>query len=254
MRCSKARAYISDALDSRLDERHALDLSGHLDDCPDCLRHQQLLTDARVLLRQEEAVPSENFEWKVQLKIQQALREKAADPEPVRGWGFWRPALASAAGVAVVVLVAGGLILSPPTGQSPATGPAAPGSGMRLAESQVADPPAAKPDLSGGVRRQPLHINATSSGFGIRTVADESFVNRSPYPDPFPERARWRQEGDGQALEVYRVVGSDGEVYFVFHRRVPQTGAGLKLEPHRSTLQTALPVIPVADSRQDPDS
>ena len=110
MRCNKAREYISDALDERLDEVRGLELSTHLGGCPDCLQHQSLLERARPLLQQDLVEPSENFEWKVQLKIQQALREKAAPAETAAGWRFWRPALASATSVAAVVLIAGGLI------------------------------------------------------------------------------------------------------------------------------------------------
>ena len=177
MRCSKARELISDALDARLDERGGLDLSHHLDGCPDCRRHQEVLERGQSLLRQDTVEPSANFEWKVQLKIQQALREKAAVDEPVGGWRFWRPALASATGVAAVVLVFGALVL-PQTQNDPASdrGETLPAATLLAAERGPADDIAsaveAEPDLSGAVRGKPLRINAASGGFGIRTVAD----------------------------------------------------------------------------------
>lgn len=254
MRCSKAREFISDALDARLDERTGLDLSLHLDDCPDCRTHQQVLTDGQALLRQEVVQPSENFDWKVQLKIQQALREKAAGPDAVSGWAFWRPALASATAVALVVLVGGGLMLAPRWTNSPVPSDASGTAGFAVARSAPESGTTAQPDLSGGVRRQPLRINTASGGFGIRTVADQTFVNRSPFPDPLEEQVRWRQEGNGGVLELRRVEGPDGQVYFLVHTVVPRSGASLKLEPQRSTLQEALPTLPVSDSRQDPDS
>lgn len=251
MRCSKAREFISDALDSRLGESHALDLSRHLGDCPDCLRHQQVLTDGRALLRQEMVEPPENFEWKVQLGIQQALREKAAPAEPVAGWRFWRPARASAAGVAAVVLVAGGLMLAP-ADRSP-SGPDATSGSFRVADSPVEEAATARPDLSGGVRRQPLRINTASDGFGIRTVADEGFVNRSPFPDPFEGHSSWSQNAGGGSIEVRKAVDADGNVYFIWHRRSVRGGGNLKLELQRSTLQEAGPAIPAGERERNPD-
>ena len=77
------------------------------DGCEDCLRHQTILQRSQAILAAQMVEPADNFEGKVQRKIQQALREKAAPESPVRGWGFWRPTLISAASVALVVLVAG---------------------------------------------------------------------------------------------------------------------------------------------------
>lgn len=236
MRCNKAREWISDSLDARLDESKGLELSEHLADCPDCRTHQTVLEQGQAMLRQEMVEPSENFEWKVQLKIQQALRDKAVSEEPLTGWRFWRPALASATGVALLVVVAGGLLLTSddPTRPQALTSPAA-----DFAQAD-ADPAAsleeadlAEADLSGAVRSQPLQVNAASGGFGIRTVADQGFVNTSPFPDP-PRRVpvRWVQQGDGQAIEVREVYGADGTLHYMVQRRVGSHGGNLKLELH----------------------
>lgn len=264
MRCSKAREFISDALDSRLDERRGIELSGHLADCSDCRRHQSILEEAGPLLRENLLEPADNFEWKVQLKIQQALREQAAAPEPVGGWAFWRPAMASASGVAAVVLLVGGFILSRP-GPQPA--------GLDLARSSVgaaqlaeATPSrmvpealaevGAEPDLSGAVRVSPLRVNAGSDGFGIRTVAGEQFMNRSPFPDPNPVEGsgHWREERAGETVEVRKVQLDDGRTYYMMLHRRSDHAAGLNLERHRSTLRVIHPVSGAEVTRRKPGS
>jgi hypothetical protein len=226
---------ISESLDDRLDESRGLKLSRHLDDCSDCRRHQSVLARGQELLRESFVEPPENFDWKVQLKIQQALREKAGATEPVTGWSFWRPALVSASGVAVIVLALGSYVIT--------RGPGATEPGMQAALPTVAAPTEfavaeeqesdAEPDLSGAVRGQPLRINAASGGFGIRTVADEGFANSSPFTDP---PTGWRQEGHGESIELRRLVTEDGRSYYIMHRRIGHRGGSLNLKLHRSTL------------------
>ena len=160
--CQRARAWISRALDDDLDEATSLRLGEHVAGCTECRRHQEVLEQGRVMLRSAEAEPSENFEWKVQLGIQRALRERAAgDVVPTPNVGFWRPAVASAAVVAVTV-VGLGLAFLPGNGPTNTTSPT------------IGDPWAAngqiEPDLSGGVPAVPIEFDAISSNFGIRTV------------------------------------------------------------------------------------
>ena len=252
MRCSKARELISDALDARLDESRGIDLTRHLDGCADCQQHQAVLERGQSLLRASLAETSDNFEWKVQLKIQQALREKAAGNEPASGWSFWRPALASAAGVALVVVIAGGIYLNedasrPAADLSPATGP------VLVAGSSSPEPSSVGPDLSGGVRRKPLKINTASGGFGIRTVADEGFIKRSPLADPVGA-VQWRQEGIGQTFERRIVIGRDGQGYYMIDHRVLRHGAGLNLNVHRFRLRDVHPVSEEKPTADHPDS
>jgi hypothetical protein len=248
MRCSKARELISDVLDARLDESRGIKLTRHLDDCADCQQHQAVLERGQALLRANLVETTDNFEWKVQLKIQQALREKAAAKEPASGWSFWRPALVSAVGVALVVVFAGGMFLTQEPGRpagdiSPASVPAF------VAESSVSSPSPVEPDLSGGVRRQPLKINTASGGFGIRTVADEGFIKRSPLADPVGT-TQWRQEGIGETFDVRIVIGKNGQGYYMVDRRVLRHGAGLNLNVHQFRLRE---VHPVSDGNPTPD-
>lgn len=248
MRCNKAREFISDALDARLDEGRGLELSAHLDGCVDCSRHQSVLERTRPLLSEDLREPSENFDWKVQLKIQQALREKAAPADAALGWNFWRPALSSATGVALVVLVGGGLLLGRPS--LPGSGPELVASPLQPVHSAGRAAPAqevaaaTEPDLSGAVRANPLKINPAMNGFGIRTVAGEQFLNRSPFPDPRPVTGsgHWREERGGQSVEVRRVMTEDGGSYVMLIYRGTGPGAGLKRDASRSTLRVIHPV------------
>ena len=252
MRCSNARELISDALDARLDESRGIKLTRHLDGCVDCEQHQAVLERGHALLRAGLVETSDNFEWKVQLKIQQALREKVAVREPVSGWSFWRPALASAAGVAMVVVFGGGLFLAQDA-RSPVadlSGASAPG---LVAESSVSSPSPVEPDLSGGVRRQPLKINTASGGFGIRTVADEGFIKRSPLADPVGVN-QWRQDGIGETFDVRIVIGENGQGYYMVDRSVLRHGAGLNLNVHRFRLREVHPVSDADPVPDQPDS
>jgi hypothetical protein len=252
MRCKKARELISDSLDARLDESKGLGLSEHLAACADCRTHQSVLHQGQGLLRQELIEPSDNFEWKVQLKIQQALRDKVMADEPLTGWKFWRPALASAVSVALLVMVAGGVLLTrdDATGPRLQASPAADLAGVQSAALEVAA--RAEPDLSGAVRSKPLRVNAASGGFGIRTVADEGFVTASPFPDPRPRvPVRWLQEGDGQAIEVREVHGPDGSLHYMVQRRIAPHGRNLKLELHGYKFRELHVTQPRHD---DPDS
>ena len=107
--CRRARTWISRALDDDLGEAERVRLGEHIGVCSECRRHQDVLEQGRHWMRSAEAEPSENFEWKVQLGIQKALRERAAEATGAAIVGespsFWRPALASA--VAMTVLVVG---------------------------------------------------------------------------------------------------------------------------------------------------
>lgn len=181
--CRRARTWISRSMDDDLDEASRLRLNDHIASCAECRRHQEVLAQGRTLLRGAEAEPSDNFEWKVQLGIQRALRERAAVELEPRTTGFWRPALSSAAAVALLVVGAGWFLL--PEHQSASSG------GGILADPmpRIASSPVDEPDLSGAVPGTPIEIDATGSDFGIRTVGsfDERFrgdlydpIRRSP--------------------------------------------------------------------------
>mgnify|MGYP001136340559 CR=1 FL=1 len=169
--CRRARTWISRSMDDDLDETSRLRLNDHIASCAECERHQAVLQQGRTLLRGAEAEPSDNFEWKVQLGIQRALRERAAVELEPRSTGFWRPAMSSAAAVALLVVGAGWFFL--PGQESTSVG------GATFADPmpRVASTPVEQPDLSGAIPGTPIEIDATGSDFGIRTVGsfDERF-------------------------------------------------------------------------------
>jgi hypothetical protein len=108
MRCNNAHQLISIALDEPLSEYDRSGLERHLESCPACARHRALLLRGRELLGVGLVAPAENFEWKVQLGIQRALRAGAAAAElPRSPRRFWLPAGASAIVVASLVVIAG---------------------------------------------------------------------------------------------------------------------------------------------------
>ena len=79
MRCSKAREYVSQEIDAILPPDATGKLRGHLDSCSDCRQyHEDLLMGQRLLAATEPELP-ENFEWKLQLKLNQALQQSAGE-------------------------------------------------------------------------------------------------------------------------------------------------------------------------------
>ena len=79
MRCSKARDYVSQEIDAILPPDATGKLRDHLDSCADCRQfHEDLLMGQRLLAATEPELP-ENFEWKLQLKLNQALQQSAGE-------------------------------------------------------------------------------------------------------------------------------------------------------------------------------
>lgn len=242
LRCSRAREWVSLALDDQLDEAGRVQLASHLMECEDCRQHQALLERGSAALRSHWAEPSENFEWRVQLGIQRALRDAAVGPQRVAG-SFWRPALASAAGVAALVVGLGSFLLldsNPPQGLADR----APSAVQRPTASTMANLPvdAAVPDLSGAVPGKVFEFDATRDGFGIRTVsrttADPRFsgdlyetVRDGRQRGNVPDTGAWVRLG-GQDTFHWRRITSSG----------PLRGQGvqvLNLRLRGSTLPTA---------------
>jgi hypothetical protein len=144
MRCRKAQELISLALDEPLSEYDRSHLGRHLESCPDCARQRSVLMKGRELLGAGLSAPPDNFEWKVQLGIQRALRAGAVaaeNPAPARR--FWLPAASSAIAVATVVVVAGALWLGG-LSRDAAVSPGSVGG-----SEQVARADAGTPDLRG---------------------------------------------------------------------------------------------------------
>lgn len=168
MRCNKAREYLSNDLDAQLPPDVAGSLREHLDACTACREHQEDLLVGRRLLAATAPELPENFDWKLQLRLNQALRQRAGETaypwdEPLRDrWQFVRNfTTAAAVGMAAVLAVA--LFLNP--------------AGMRTPSGGGAQP-AATAVAAGRTDRLPLQINSRVAGFGGTTVQGVSRVGQ----------------------------------------------------------------------------
>ena len=124
MLCRRARDWISLSLDGMLPPDRTVALLAHLERCAGCRAWREEVQLGQRLLAATAPRLSENFEWRLQLKLNQTLQEAAraatspfAAPEP--GWRRWfqGAALASVGGVAVVVALS--LFLLPPRRPAP---------------------------------------------------------------------------------------------------------------------------------------
>ncbi len=118
MRCHKAKGYISQEMDEHLPPDVTVNLTEHLDSCADCRRFRDdLLLGRRAMSATTPELP-ENFEWKLQLKLNQMLQRTAgetaypwAEPDPDNWRWFRNFGAAAAMGMAAVLALA--LFLGP---------------------------------------------------------------------------------------------------------------------------------------------
>ncbi len=78
MFCYKSRQWISQAEDGLLPADRIVALEKHLARCPECRAHRDELAQARRLLRATAPELPDNFEWKLQLRLNRTLQENAA--------------------------------------------------------------------------------------------------------------------------------------------------------------------------------
>jgi predicted anti-sigma-YlaC factor YlaD len=79
MRCAKAREHLSDQRDEQLGPDQIGHLDRHLDSCTECREYKaDLALGSRLIAATEPELPA-NFEWKLQLKLNQTLQEAAGD-------------------------------------------------------------------------------------------------------------------------------------------------------------------------------
>ncbi|MCK9995830.1 MAG: zf-HC2 domain-containing protein [Candidatus Krumholzibacteria bacterium] len=113
MRCHKAKDYISQEMDEHLPPDVTVNLTEHLDSCADCRRFRaDLLLGRRAMSATTPELP-ENFEWKLQLKLNQTLQRTAgetaypwAEPAPDNWRWFRNFGAAAAMGMAAVLALA----------------------------------------------------------------------------------------------------------------------------------------------------
>ena len=143
MRCNKAREFISQEMDEVLPPDATVDLTRHLDSCADCRDYREdLLLGARAIHATTPELP-ENFEWKLQLKLNQALQQAAGETaypwsETDQDKWRWFRNFGAAAAVGMAAVLALAMFLGP-VGEvdSPAGGTAGNGSGTVNAAGAV---------------------------------------------------------------------------------------------------------------------
>jgi hypothetical protein len=131
MRCTKAREFISLDLDGQLPPDRAAGLTGHLDLCGECRGFREDLAAGRRLLAATEPQLSENFEWRLQLRLNQTLAQAAA--QAIHPWqdrragrGAWWRNFGAAAAVGMAAVLAVAMMVGPRQPQPGAAGPALP--------------------------------------------------------------------------------------------------------------------------------
>ena len=79
MRCNKARHFLSQAMDEQLPPAETRELDAHLDDCAACREYCSDLATGRRLLKSTAPALPDSFEWRLQIKLNQALRQSAGE-------------------------------------------------------------------------------------------------------------------------------------------------------------------------------
>ena len=79
MRCNKARDYISQEMDEHLPPDVTVDLAEHLDSCADCLEYREDLLFGRRAMNATVPDLPDNFDWKLQLKLNRTLQHTAGE-------------------------------------------------------------------------------------------------------------------------------------------------------------------------------
>ena len=79
MFCTKARNWINLERDGQLPADKTVPLEKHLDSCAECRAYRDDLALASRLLAATAEQPADNFDWKLQLRLNQTLREAAGD-------------------------------------------------------------------------------------------------------------------------------------------------------------------------------
>lgn len=113
MKCRNARKLVTEFIDGLQNDTKRLELEQHLVDCSECDKFAMQMNRSMDLLhRAPQETTSDNFAWKVRLKINQ---ERNAVSERSASYGIivraWNLRYASAAVAAAAVVLVGGLLM-----------------------------------------------------------------------------------------------------------------------------------------------
>jgi hypothetical protein len=125
MKCRQAKKLIFGYIDGVISESDRVGLEQHLNGCPECENTASGLARGLDLLhRLPEALPSENFNWKLRLRIARAKSAWPGGAESERAWlRAWNRRFAFGAIAAFVVVVSGGYLFIRSAGDSGGTSP-----------------------------------------------------------------------------------------------------------------------------------
>lgn len=186
MRCKKAHEYLSLEMDGALPPAATVDLQEHLDACQECLEYRQEIHLGSRLLAATEPELSDNFDWKLQLRLNQTLKETAGEvaypwtEQPADRWSWFRNfGTAAAMGLAAVLAVA---VFLGPLEQAP-------------------NPGSAVQSITLGSDRLPLESRLSSGASLGRSVSSVSPFQRSVSQNGGLDRG-W----SGQNLEDLRTI------------------------------------------------
>ncbi len=221
MRCGKAQTMINLELDGILPPEQTPHLDEHLMRCSECREHRSDLETGRRMILATAAEPSDSFEWKLQLKLNQALQEAAASglpwqETPSRPWFGWFRSfgLSTAAGLALVLVMTTWVL---PDGLSRMNG----GSGVMAERSSLpTSGVTASADHSDRLSLQPASPVFSFKGAGApgRTVGGATFLsgndswlagspdNRRSFSALQSEVTRLRELLDASRLENVRLM------------------------------------------------
>jgi hypothetical protein len=207
MKCRKAQEWISLQMDDQLAPERVGDLQDHLEACADCRQYRDDLQLGLRMMHATEPQLPENFDWKLQLRLSQAMREAARDAaypwaeERASWWRGWlgRAGASAAVGMAAVLLVA--LVVPGGIGTGPASG-----GGAVVLDVQAPRLPldtGAAPTVAGDLTRRPLDSNLPGLGTRQRQVSGGATLGTDPWLDT-REQDLMRIRQLEQDLEVMR--------------------------------------------------
>lgn len=118
MRCNKARENLSLEIDGCLPPDSTVDLQKHLDGCADCRQYREDLLLGQRLLTATDPELSDNFEWRLQLKLNQTLQVAAGQvdstwEEEPRNWWPWVRNFGAAASVGLAAVLTIAMLTGP---------------------------------------------------------------------------------------------------------------------------------------------
>ncbi len=118
MRCHQVQEWIGLELDGQLAPEKVPHLESHLEACSGCRAYRTDLQLGRRLLGATDTGPVEGFEWRLQLRLNSALKEAARDavapwPAVVPNWRRWFGTFGVSASLGLATVLAFAMFLMP---------------------------------------------------------------------------------------------------------------------------------------------